>query len=89
MASFINNIDTLICMKAYILLKYMHILLKVTGMRIIEAAFCIISPVPRNTFLIVKKRWGIGWEDYQHCSISKILFFPYEEWYSFPIFKTY
>lgn len=56
MASFINNIDTLICMKAYMLLKYMHILLKVTGMRIIEAAFCIISPVPRNTFLIVKKR---------------------------------
>lgn len=76
-------------MKACILLKYMHILLKVTAMRIIEAAFYIISPVPRNTFLIVKIHWGIGWEDYHHFSISKILFFPYKKWYSFPIFKTY
>lgn len=79
MESFINNIDTLICMEAHILLKYVHTLLQVTAMRSIRAAFYTISPVPRNVFLIVK----IHGEDrvgrlpsFEHL---KNAFFPHKE----------
>jgi len=50
----------------------MHILLKVIEMRIIGAAFYIISPVSKNTVLIVKI---CRMEDYCHLSISRILFY--------------
>lgn len=74
MESFITNIDTLICIEAHILLKYVHTLLQVTAMRSIGAAFYTISPVSRNILLIVKIHWEGRVGDYHHLSISKILF---------------